>query len=792
MSLIPFAGAVQKFNRQRGGYQIERSLRFNSADSAYLSRTQGSGSRTTWTYSFWAKFFTQSGEPGVFTFNNTSNVMYFNGTTNGALLWYDGNGSSFYLVTTQLFRDFSAWYHIVAVADTTNGTQGDRIRLYVNGTRVTAFAIANYPSSSGYVTGANQSGTTATISRSTYSLNGYMTEVNFIDGQALDPTSFGEYNTDTGVWQPKAYSGSYGTNGFYLNFSDNSDVTAATLGADSSGNGNNWTPNNFSVTAGADNDSLVDTPTDYGEDTGAGGEVRGNYATLNPLMGRATVATQATVSNGNLTSTHTPTAYGSYVWGSIAASTGKFYFEVTATSFSGGSGIGIDTGVAQFSSDYNYVVWYQNNGTKYANNTASSYGASYTTGDIIGVAYDLDAGTVTFYKNGASQGVAATGLSGYSYLPMLAGEAGAVFNWNFGQRPFAHAAPSGFKALCTQNLPEPTIVDGGEYFNTVLYTGNGSTQSITGVGFQPDFVWIKGRSHVTNNRLSDAVRGVNKSLITNSTNAEDTSSSYCVTSFNSDGFSLTSGAGDVNQSGETHVAWNWKANGASVSNTDGTITSTVSANTDSGFSIVTYTGTNVTGATVGHGLGTTPSMIIIKQRDVLRSWFVYHISIGNTGYIQLHLTDAEDKPNSTVWNNSGPSSTTFTIGSSSGVNESGGTYVAYCFAAIPGYSAFGSYTGNGSTDGSFVYLGFRPRFVMVKRTNDTGSWRMFDNARSPENVVARYLYANLTNAEDTGAVLDFVSNGFKFRNDSTDNNASGSTYIYMAFAENPFKYSLAR
>jgi hypothetical protein len=456
---------------QEGGYQIERSLRFNSADSAYLSRTQGSGSRTTWTYSFWAKFFTQSGEPHVFTFNNTSNVMYFNGTTNGALLWYDGNGSNFYLVTTQLFRDFSAWHHIVAVADTTNGTQGDRIRLYVNGTRVTAFAIANYPSSSGYVTGANQSGTTATISRSTYSFNGYMTEINFIDGQALTPTSFGEYNEDTGVWQPKAYTGSYGTNGFRLSFSNNSGVTSTTLGADSSGNGNNWTPNNFSVTAGAGNDSLVDTPTPYGDDTGAGGEVRGNYCTWNPLANLG-----LTLSNGNLTNAYTTTLWTG-TSATLAMDSGKWYFEYTVNATGSYTQIGVitvgkplPTGGFQLQNGTTFAWGYQTLGLVFhAGSDTSSGITSATTNDVISVAVDIDAGKIWIGKNGtffnsgnpaAGTNAAYTNLSG-AMIPVVFSYGTESGDTNFGQRPFAYTAPSGFKALCTQNLPEPTIVDGG-------------------------------------------------------------------------------------------------------------------------------------------------------------------------------------------------------------------------------------------------------------------------------------------------------------------------------------------
>jgi hypothetical protein len=378
-----------------------------------------------------------------------------------------------------------------------------------------------------------------------------------------------------------------------------------------------------------------------------------------------------------------------------------------------------------------------------------------------------------------------------------------LYTINLGQRPFAYTAPSGFKALCTQNLPTPTIgattaTQAGKFFNPVLYTGAGGTQSVTGVGFQPDWVWIKSRSNAQPHILTDAVRGVGKMLESDSTAAEVTNAAYgYLTTFGSDGFAVTagsSGADWTNFSGTTYASWNWKANGAGSSNTSGSITSTVSANTTSGFSVVTYTGNATSGATVGHGLGVAPSMIILKIRSTTGNWPVYHVSTGNTKAMYLDLTLGTGGDFTGAWNNTTPTSTVFTLGNSTETNASSGTFVAYCFAEVAGYSKFGSYTGNGSADGPFVFTGHRPAFIMIKRTDTYDDWHIFDSKRIAYNVRNQPLYPNGAYAESaTYDYLDIVSNGFKLRYNAFNIlNASGGTYIYMAFAEAPLKYSLAR
>jgi hypothetical protein len=368
-----------------------------------------------------------------------------------------------------------------------------------------------------------------------------------------------------------------------------------------------------------------------------------------------------------------------------------------------------------------------------------------------------------------------------------------VYTFNFGQRPFAYTPPSGFKSLCTTNLPDPTIKQPNQYFDATTYTGNGGTKTVTNSGeFQPDLVWIKMRSDAAGNELFDSIRGANNVLYTNATNAE--SNSGTMSSFNSNGFTALYQSGDIstNNNGSTFVGWQWKAASANTTNTDGSITSTVSANTSAGFSVVTFTanlnGTTANSETYGHGLGVAPSMIILKTRSATSDWWVYHSSLGTTKGISLNSTAGVQ----TSGYFPSVTSSTFIMGSSV---YSGGSqnYVAYCFSEVAGYSKFGSYTGNGSTDGPFVYCGFRPRFIMFKNASASGNdWKIFDSSRNTSNIVTRVLYPNLTNAEETNTGLDFVSNGFKWRDNGSAQNGSGNSIIFAAFAESPFKYSRAR
>jgi len=791
-----------------GEYEISRSVRLRSSATAYLSKAApATSTNTLFTYSVWIK----RGTLGV---NNTI-LSAGSSSTSYSDLWFDASNrlcfqessSGIYtnIISTSVYRDPSAWYHIVLACDYANATASNRVKLYVNGVQITAFTTATYPSS-GNSSWIGWTGSTAgeAIGKwvgGTDYFDGYITEVNFVTSQALTPSSFGETDSITGVWKPKKYAGTYGTNGFYLNFSNAASTT--TIGYDYSGNGNNWTSNNISVTSGVTYDSMIDVPTMYAD----GGNGRGNYAVLNPL---AFYGTGASASNGNLRLTVTTS--GGNLRPSFGATSGKYYAEFTIADIGGNSGtsFSIQTAAPSVSGSPLFQAIYYVNGQTYNYSSSSyvSYGASFTTGDIIGVAWDVDNTQVTFYKNNTSQGT----LSGAAITPpnpiepvgVLAATSGGtsstIVDVNFGQRPFAYTPPTGFKALNTQNLPDATIKKGNAYFDVSTWTGNASTPRavVSNLAFSPDLVWTKDRSVGYQHSLQDTVRGTgaSKKLYSSLTEAENgTNAVYGhINSFDANGFTVATGSGGaqhVNESGVTYVGWQWKAGGSAVSNTAGTITSSVSANTSAGFSVATYTGNATNNATFGHGLGVAPNMVIIKNRAASTFWYVFHSSLPATYNLYLNDTAAQQADNVIR----STSSTTVTVSSSSAVNASGQSMVAYLFAEVAGYSKMGSYTGNGSADGPFLFTGFRPRWVLVKRTDTSGfDWILQDTSRSTYNASDSVLNPNSSAAEQNSAgyTLDVLSNGFKIRNSGGQTNASGGTYIFMALAENPFKNSLAR
>ena len=951
--MIPGSASAQFFGAAgsagAGGYEIERSLRFNSSDSAYLSRTPSvAGNRKTFTLSCWVKKATLGTDQGIFnagTSSASSGVvqLYFMSSNQIAIFTRNSSGVAAYSYTTSVYRDASAWYHIVLSIDTTQASFADQQKLWVNGVQVTTWDQSQALTQNTdllvnstvahYIGGLTSSGG----SLSNY-LSSYLADYFLIDGQALDPSSFGEFDTN-GVWQPKAYAGSYGTNGFHLPFSDNS--TAAALGTDTSGNGNDWTVNNITaispslsspsngntpvyqvtigptnptsgldvwsnafdansatygiigpitftgtkptwsttqgvelmasgngITAsvnggtqialtnnafvtissgssgtlnsiwiynstgsssiirvrvdgvdisvqaligtGAEQDSLVDSPTNYGTDSGVGGDVRGNYATWNPLdkSGNTSLA------NGNLEATGgSSPLYGS-VRGSVGVQSGKFYFEVTASTASGAC-IGIADANSAFNGlnfidDVNaaYIFSHSSGNGIYINSSTIAYTTNYSNNDVVGVAFDQTNKKVWFAVNNVWQGSGtqdpATNAGGYTYTgmtsaaPYFADGVGAsvpVAIANFGQRPFAYTAPSGFKALCTTNLAEPTIADGSTAMDVALYTGNGSTQTISGLNFSPDWVWLKARSNAGSyHKLYDTVRGATKLLNgTNDTLAESTETQG-LTTFNSDGFSLGTEA-NHNGSGITFVAWTWDAGSSTVTNTEGSITSQVRANASAGFSICTFSiaSASATISTFGHGLGVAPSFVIFKVRNVADEWTVYHGSISSptSNWVTLNTTNAAGGGTSTF----STSSTTF------GVRETrlvaGGTsgdILAYCFAPVAGYSSFGSYVGNGSSDGPFCFTNFRPRWIVLKNASAAAGWYIFDASRNPYNLTTQIITANTNSAEytDSDVQIDILSNGFKLRSGGGQCNGSSNVIVYAAFAEHPFATSRAR
>jgi hypothetical protein len=768
-----------------GDYAINNSLRFRRSATAYLSRTPASvGTQTTWTWSGWVKRSIFGSQQKILTAGSTGSLFAsFEFIAGDNFQFYAYNGATnAYLVTTQVFRDPSAWYHIVFAVDTTQATASNRIKIYVNGTQVTAFSTSTYPSQN--FTFPINNNVIHNIGRDNVNagdyFDGYLADVNFIDGSQKAASDFGETDTTTGSWKPKAYTGTYGTNGFYLKFSDIATTSGsnAGLGKDFSGNANYWNTNNISVTAGVTYDAMSDVPT-------LTSATVANYAVMNPLTGASTM----TLLDGNLNTSST--AYGVHRYGTIGVSSGKWYWEASPTAMSGASNgmlVGISNDISETGATLVGIRGYlSGNGNKYTGSSGSAYGATWTTNDIIGMALDLDAGTLTFYKNNVSQGTAFTGLTG-QWFPLIRTDATVTSFINFGQRPFSYTPPTGFVRLNTFNLPDSTIKKGNTVMDAITYTGNGSTQTVTGLDFTPGMLWIKDRSAITNHQVNDQVRGVGRELQPDETSAE--TNNNIVTAFNSNGFSISSN-GNVNANGNSYVAWSWKANGAGSSNTSGTITSSVSVNATAGFSVVTWTGNGTIGATVGHGLGVAPSMIIVKQRSGTEGWPTYHISLGATKYLNLNQTIAA-ATSITRWNNTTPSSTVITLYNDAATNGSSSTYVAYCFAEIAGFSKFGSYTGNSNADGPFVYLGFRPEFIIVKRSDSGNYWVMQDSSRSTFNVVNKYLAADDPLAEATSSQvnIDFLSNGFKVRSSFDIINAG--TYIYMAFAENPFKNANAR
>jgi hypothetical protein len=775
-----------------GGEGISRSLRFNSADSAYLSRTPASaGNRKTWTWAGWVKRSGTSRDVLFARFSGSSGFAFE--IDSFSRLWaYDYTTSAFdwQLISTPVYRDPSAWYHIVFAYDTTQATASNRVKLYINGAQVTTFSTETYPTQNfdGYV---NTTSTHEIGGAFTVYFDGLLADIHFIDGQALDPTSFGEFDAN-GIWQPIAYTGTYGTNGFKLTFGDNS--TTAALGNDDSPNSNTWAVNNFSVAAGAGNDSLVDVPTNGAEtDTGAGGEVRGNYCTLNPLKYGGDIQAPT---NGNLDVTSVGSATGK-ILGTIGVSSGKWYWECVPNS-SANIAFGItkdNTVLANYPGQDAVDYSYHSDGSKYSNNSGSAYGATFTTNDVIGVAFDADNGTLTFYKNNSSQGQAYSGLTSGPYFPMVGDPSSTPdisATVNFGQRPFAYTAPSGFKALNTANLPAPVVTKPSDLFDVKLYTGNGGTQTISGLGFSPDFVWMKRRDSAASNALYDIVRGVKKYLNSDGTGSEYEPASGGVTAFNSDGFTIVEQGGvQINASSASMVAWAWDAGSSTVTNTQGSISSQVRANASAGFSVVTYTGTGAT-ATVGHGLGVAPSLILCKSRTTTVQWVVYHASLGKDQFLGLNTTDAAIG-SSSYWG-SGVTSTVFGLQNLAGGNNNG-NLVAYCFAPVDGYSSMGSFVANANNDGPFIYTSFKPRFVLCKLSSASGAdWLIFDTARSPYNVVQANLRPNTSGAEESAfARIDILSNGFKVRAGSgvEPNGTNGNTYIYAAWAESPFNYSRA-
>jgi len=836
------------------------SLRLDKASSGYLYRTPSSATnRRTFTISFWYKtsivfastgndqnnpIFTAGAEGSspVFLLNVSAQGQGAASDTLNEMQYYDYDNddtTDYGLETNSSFADSSAWYHVVWAFDTTQGTEANRVKVYINGvqrayTDMNQHHGAVVQNRQLQINDAHPHWIGRNINTTSRYMNGYLADFNFIDGTQYDASYFGEFKN--GIWIPKEPSVTYGTNGYRLQFKNTSvgSGSSSTIGADTSGNNNHFTSSGIA----ASDCAMPDSP-------------ENNFCTMTDIT--FPLAAKGTIAEGGLkldatdhqvqTSTFSIPASGKWYWevnfvkghgGSDhivqymgVMSSAIFHAEQDISSFGGGNYVGSYirhlVGVSYIAGNDIYYSNFTATSTSNGANESGGFSEANGTG-ILSLAIDVDAGTLKYYWNNSLVRTDSTLTANIEYFAHtnLTNSGGNIWQlayFNFGQDSsfagtktaqgntdgngngdFYYAVPTGHLALCSANLPEPTIgpnsaTQSDDHFDTLLYTGNNEVaQDIGGLEFKPDWVWIKGRSYSDHHAIFDSSRGVGRILYSNG-NYTDDSAVNTLDEFRSDGFGVgtDAGAGLVNTDSNTYVAWNWKANGGTTSsNSDGSITSTVQANTDAGFSIVLYTGTGSAG-TVGHGLGVAPTMIIFKNRSTTDNWMIYNKDNGNTNAVFLNLTNANSTSNTFI-NSTTPSSTVFNLATVTNNNGSGNSIVAYCFADVEGYSKFGSYTGNGSTDGTFVYTGFRPAWIMFKRTDSTNHWLMLDNKRDVDNPVHKFVLANESSSEDTSndQDTDFTSNGFKVRNSNARNNASGGSYIYMAFAEAPFKYANAR
>ena len=758
--------------------------------------------------------------------NSTSNWISYNSTSGSSNALYldltNGNTATTYMNST----DPTASVFTVNTNTDSNGSGGTYIAYCFN-------SVAGY-SKIGSYTGTGATGNSINLGfkpaflliKETGNANSWELFDNtrntsspfdkrlFPNDLAAEATTTSLSYSDTGFETLNGNTGINRSGGTYIYYAV-ADTREAAFWKDVSGeNSNNWTPNNLDY-----RDSVFDSPAN-------------NFATLNPLS-----TTAGTYTEGN-------TQYvGASGWrrsnSTMAVSSGKWYWEycilndpysVRATNSAyNAAGFGVSTA---FNSTVEHALvtdalvytdsgYYKNFSGSYTSGAAN---ALTSTGDIIGFAVDLDANTFTIYKNNVSEASGSIGMTaGTEITPILLSHSGPYgkMQINLGQDStfagakaagaytdsknigsFAYQPPSGYLALCTANLPTPAITDGSTAFSTALFTGTGSTRSVTSLSYQPDFTWFKRRDGAVNHALYDVIRGDTNALRSNTTGAEAQFGDAVVT-FQSDGFEIAgTNVSGINGSGESIASWNWKAGGTAVSNTDGSITSQVSANVDAGFSIVTYTGTRTSDAgetgtptTIGHGLGKKPAVVITKAREVTTNarWNVWHQGYQpDQTYLnyQIWLNETSGS-NNAGWQrtDTGFSTTTFCPARYSWDDVSGIDYVAYCFAEIEGYSKFGSYTGNSSADGSFVYTGFRPAWILIKSTSAGTDWMIYDNKRLGYNV-DNNPQRNVAAVEQTDNDIDLLSNGFKFRRSSP--NFNGATHIYLAFAEVPFKVANAR
>ena len=821
-----FASHIITPDSALGGKVIEKSLRFNGQNETTAPQLRRTGTTTSSSFSIamWAKLSRVSDQYKMFFSigqENDANAAWVSVLDGQNMGFQGGNGT--YTTITRVFRDPTSWFHFLISVNSNNFT------VYIDGTSVQTGTIRSLDTSTnGIRIGANYG--------NYYPWNGYLADVYLIDGQAKAPTDFGYTESQTGIWRPKKYTGTFGTGGAHLEFKDSSSVAA--LGKDTSGNGNDFTPttDGFNVTAGVTNDSFEDTPTN-------------NFPTMNPLNRGVD---NPTCTDGNL-----------YFGGSTdhvnvatleIPSSGKWYWEYTKTANTNlMSGIiGDPEKILNGTSTYlggqaNGYSVYAANGQTYAAGSNATYMATPPTSTTIMIAFDADNRRLYFGADGnwgdgsgntnqtfANAAIAHTVTAGITYYPAGSFNGGSAFA-NFGQRAFSYTPPTGYRALNSRNRATPVaagVANPHKFFDTITYTGDGATvRPITGLQFKPDMVWVKGRDYdYTNHGLCDSVKfdttyPTNRTMLyPNLANAETLGGNYFAhfTStgeqpFFEGGFILNNNTSG-NNNGNTFVAWAWKAGGNTTSSLPfmiddvgyataaaagldgGTKNPTgASVSTKAGFSIVTYVASNGTNDTIYHGLNQAPEVLIAKDRDNSRDWgFYYSVNGTNTNWQKLNDTATEFSNDSgeTLGGVSGsymylhedyfqPAHSSFANGGDDGADK----MVAYMWHSVPGFSKIGVYHGNGSSNGQFVNCGFRPAWVLIKRTSGSGqAWLLMDNKRSPSNPVTKTSSPQSNRAEDldTGGIpTDFLSTGFKCRGTGGDFNSSSYKYFFMAFAEQP-------
>lgn len=764
-NLFMFAGDTSGVD---AGDAITNSGMFDAASGDYLSQTFGTPTSTAvFMLSFWykrANLGTSTTVMGTDTGAGDRHLSRFQADNTLDLTIASTSNTG----TDQVYRDPTAWGHCVVSYDGGQATVADRLQIFDNGVEITWSDI---------------SGTLPTVSdklntavahaigrfQAAQPFDGYLAEVNFVDGTSITAgdyaiTHLGRFSTThTSVWVPiTAPALTYGNNGFRLDFADSGD-----LGKDVSGQGNHWT--NSGVTQSSD------TPTNV-------------ECVLNPLHHR----TNATLKEGNLTVDNGTNVVGVGTFGFDPANGGRWEFKAQASASISGSvrlGWAESDDASDPSSGGVDSVYYVNDGKKQVDGTQTAYGATWTNANEIRCAIDFDTNEIEFYKDDVSQGtISNTWTDGKIYHPRAFTNGTQELNVTFtGYTP----SDSG-KTLEQSNLPNVVDDLGGvdkpyEHFAAIARTGDATADASTVDGFDPVLAWIKNRDQADEHKIVDQVRGATKELNTDSSNAESTDANG-VTAFGTNSYTLGTGAGGYNDNAENFIDYLFDGNGAGVSNTDGTINSTVSVSPSGAWSFGTFTGTGANG-TVGHGLGGVPEMIVVKNRtDGSTVWVTYHKDVASdpeTDYLQLDDTIAATD-NNLIWNDTAPTTTVFSVGSNSSANDTSDDMFFIAFRSVPGLCKVGGYEGNGDADGPLLDFGFSPALAIIKRAvGGTGNWNVIDNVRDPYNPGQNILRADTNGAEAPAGIGDYdlLSNGFKLLAVSANANTSGSTYVYLAIAD---------